>query len=154
MVPLNPLDEKTKKPFMLQTELVGTLGKTRHHGHLYGWPESKDPSTLFQHLEPKARLKRERDKFINYKFTTSNATPKGFVGFDIDILANLKTYQPQTIQVIPNLPIITACVQEVLRWRPLVPAGIPCVLIQDDVFEQYYFPKGTQFSIPHLRFMD
>jgi cytochrome P450 len=56
-----------------------------------------------------------------------------------------------TFDDIPRLPIITACVKEVLRWRPLVPAGIPRVLIQDDVFEQYYFPKGTQFSIPHLR---
>jgi cytochrome P450 len=24
----------------------------------------------------------------------------------------------------PHLPLVTACVKEVLRWRPLVPAGI------------------------------
>jgi cytochrome P450 len=25
----------------------------------------------------------------------------------------------------PHLPLVTACVKEILRWRPLVPAGIP-----------------------------
>ena len=24
----------------------------------------------------------------------------------------------------PHLPLVTACVKEILRWRPLVPAGI------------------------------
>ena len=46
-----------------------------------------------------------------------------------------------------QLPLVTACVKEVLRWMPLVAAGVVRVLIQDDQFEDYYFPKGTRFSI-------
>jgi cytochrome P450 len=46
-----------------------------------------------------------------------------------------------------KLPLVTACVKEVLRWYPLVAAGVVRVLIQDDQFEEYYFPKGTRFSI-------
>jgi cytochrome P450 len=46
-----------------------------------------------------------------------------------------------------QLPLVTACVKEVLRWMPLVAAGVVRVLIQDDQFEDYYFPKGTRFSM-------
>ena len=56
-----------------------------------------------------------------------------------------------------HLPLVTACVKEVMRWRPLNSAGtlllyrvltigVVRVLIQDDQFEDYYFPKGTRFS--------
>ncbi|RAO70690.1 uncharacterized protein BHQ10_006702 [Talaromyces amestolkiae] len=36
-------------------------------------------------------------------------------------------------------------VDRILRWRPVAAGGIPHVLIQDDEYEGYHFPKGTTF---------
>lgn len=46
----------------------------------------------------------------------------------------------------PNLKYITAVVKEGFRWRPLAPIGMPHMLIQDDEYEGYRFPKGTIFT--------
>ncbi|GJJ05851.1 hypothetical protein Clacol_000038 [Clathrus columnatus] len=43
----------------------------------------------------------------------------------------------------PNLPYINALCNEVLRWHPVVPFGLPHVLKQDDVIDGYFVPKGT-----------
>lgn len=32
-----------------------------------------------------------------------------------------------------------------LRWRPIVPGGVPHYLTEDDVYGEYTFPKGTMF---------
>lgn len=42
-----------------------------------------------------------------------------------------------------DLPYITAVVQEVLRWRPIIPGGIPHSNLQEDVFLGYRIPKGS-----------
>ncbi|KAI1790771.1 cytochrome P450 [Ganoderma leucocontextum] len=42
-----------------------------------------------------------------------------------------------------NLPYIEAIFQEVLRWRPVVPLGIPHSTMQDDTFNGMFIPKGT-----------
>ena len=64
---------------------------------------------------------------------------------------------------VPNLPVCRAVIKEVLRWRPvtvvssslaghLVTLGLPAKLeipgvlhqlIVDDVYNGYFFPKGT-----------
>ena len=57
-----------------------------------------------------------------------------------------------------ELPLVTACIKETLRWKPFVESGrlfaklgltigVVRVLIKDDHFENYYFPAGTRFSI-------
>jgi hypothetical protein len=51
-----------------------------------------------------------------------------------------------TLEDEERLPLVTACVKETIRWMPLVASGVVRVLIQDDHFENYYFPKGTRFS--------
>ncbi|KAG9125485.1 hypothetical protein FRC07_007416 [Ceratobasidium sp. 392] len=43
----------------------------------------------------------------------------------------------------PNLPYICNLVQEVLRWRPVVPMGVPHASSQDDTFNNYLIPKGS-----------
>ncbi|KZV75110.1 cytochrome P450 [Peniophora sp. CONT] len=43
----------------------------------------------------------------------------------------------------PNLPYVGALVQEIIRWAPVVPMGIPHKLIQDDVFGEYRLPQGS-----------
>jgi cytochrome P450 len=45
-----------------------------------------------------------------------------------------------------RLPYITAAAKEALRWRPFVQTGVPHLLTQDDEYEGYRFPAGTQFT--------
>jgi cytochrome P450 len=44
-----------------------------------------------------------------------------------------------------RLPYITAAAKECLRWRPFIQTGVPHMLVQDDEYEGYKFPAGTQF---------
>ncbi|KAL3494856.1 cytochrome P450 [Aspergillus germanicus] len=44
---------------------------------------------------------------------------------------------------IPNLPVCRAVIKEVLRWRPVTAGGVPHQLVVDDVYNGYFFPKGT-----------
>jgi cytochrome P450 len=46
----------------------------------------------------------------------------------------------------PQLTYITATVKEAFRWRPFAEIGLPHMLIQDDEYEGYKFPKGTLFT--------
>ncbi|KAF5346718.1 hypothetical protein D9756_010420 [Leucocoprinus leucothites] len=43
----------------------------------------------------------------------------------------------------PSMPYLTAVLKEVLRWRPVVPAGMPHCTTADDVYRGYFIPKGT-----------
>jgi cytochrome P450 len=43
----------------------------------------------------------------------------------------------------PRLPYLHAVLKEVLRWRPLVPTGIPHMTSEEDVYKGYYVPKGA-----------
>jgi cytochrome P450 len=45
-----------------------------------------------------------------------------------------------------RLPYITAVMKETLRWRPFLQSGVPHTLTQDDEYEGYKFPAGTEFS--------
>ncbi len=45
-----------------------------------------------------------------------------------------------------RLPYITAAAKEALRWRPFIQTGVPHLLTQDDEYEGYRFPAGTQFT--------
>ncbi|KAF5601062.1 oxidoreductase [Fusarium pseudocircinatum] len=42
-----------------------------------------------------------------------------------------------------SLPYVNAVVQEVLRWNPVVPMGLPHTSTVDDVFEGYVIPKDA-----------
>ncbi|KAJ7638494.1 cytochrome P450 [Roridomyces roridus] len=42
-----------------------------------------------------------------------------------------------------DLPYIDAIVKEVLRWHSLIPTGIAHRVMQDDVYEGHFIPKGT-----------
>ncbi|KAI0971237.1 cytochrome P450 [Xylaria arbuscula] len=42
-----------------------------------------------------------------------------------------------------KLPMLRACVKEVIRWRPPVPTGIPHAIEQDDVYNGYFIPAGA-----------
>ncbi|KIJ23526.1 hypothetical protein M422DRAFT_275879 [Sphaerobolus stellatus SS14] len=42
-----------------------------------------------------------------------------------------------------SLPYTNAIVKETLRWQPLLPLGIPHRLMEDDIYGEYFIPKGT-----------
>jgi cytochrome P450 len=44
---------------------------------------------------------------------------------------------------IERLPYIQAIVKEVHRWRPVIPAGVPHAVTEDDEYMGYRIPKGT-----------
>ncbi|KAH7109741.1 cytochrome P450, partial [Dactylonectria estremocensis] len=48
-----------------------------------------------------------------------------------------------TFEDMPNLPTVRAIIKETLRWRPVVPGGIPHQLSQDDEYQGYHIPKGS-----------
>ncbi|KAJ9602887.1 hypothetical protein H2200_012667 [Cladophialophora chaetospira] len=42
-----------------------------------------------------------------------------------------------------RLPTVRAAIKETLRWRPVVPAGIPHLSTAEDNYKGYYIPKGA-----------
>ncbi|KAG8792125.1 hypothetical protein FRC12_007125 [Ceratobasidium sp. 428] len=48
-----------------------------------------------------------------------------------------------------QLPYMHQLIQELLRWRPIVPAGLAHVCYQDDVYKGYRIPKGAIMAINH-----
>ncbi|KAF9523255.1 putative monooxygenase [Crepidotus variabilis] len=43
----------------------------------------------------------------------------------------------------PDLPYVRSVIAETFRWAPPVPLCVPHVLNQDDIYNDYYLPKGT-----------
>jgi cytochrome P450 len=53
----------------------------------------------------------------------------------------LPTYEDRA-----SLPYIDALFREVMRWRPVLPLGIPHAATKDDIYEGYFIPKGQNIS--------
>jgi len=43
-----------------------------------------------------------------------------------------------------SLPYIAAIIKEVMRWGPVAPLGLPHRVMEDDIYENYFIPKGTR----------
>ena len=43
----------------------------------------------------------------------------------------------------PSLPYLRAIVKELLRWRVVVPLGVPHRSLEDDEYRGYVIPKGS-----------
>ncbi|KAL4252099.1 cytochrome P450 family protein [Abortiporus biennis] len=50
------------------------------------------------------------------------------------------------------LPYLSALVNEVFRWKPVAPLGLPHSAMQDDIYNNMFIPKGATI-IPNLRYM-
>jgi cytochrome P450 len=46
-----------------------------------------------------------------------------------------------------SLPYVTAILREVVRWKPMVPLGLPHASKDDDIYQGYYIPKGESFRV-------
>lgn len=42
-----------------------------------------------------------------------------------------------------KLPYVNAFCSEVMRWRPPLPLGVPHAALEDDVYGDYFIPKGA-----------
>ncbi|KAF8588182.1 cytochrome P450 [Ramaria rubella] len=42
-----------------------------------------------------------------------------------------------------NLPYVNALCEEIQRWRPVTPFAVPHRLMDDDIYGDYFIPKGT-----------
>lgn len=51
-----------------------------------------------------------------------------------------------------SLPYMEAFTKEILRWNVVAPLAVPHRVIEDDVYEGYYIPKGS-LVIPNIWFM-
>jgi len=56
---------------------------------------------------------------------------------------NVGRLRPPTFADKQNLPFIASLVKEILRWRPVLPLGVPHVLTQDDMWRNHRIPEGT-----------
>ncbi|KAJ3562900.1 hypothetical protein NP233_g9289 [Leucocoprinus birnbaumii] len=43
----------------------------------------------------------------------------------------------------PSLPYLNAVLKETLRWRPIAPLGLPHMTSEDDLYRDYFIPKGA-----------
>jgi cytochrome P450 len=48
---------------------------------------------------------------------------------------------------IGNLPYIRACMLELLRWRPIIPLGVPHNTIAEDTYGDYTIPTNTDIIV-------
>jgi cytochrome P450 len=48
---------------------------------------------------------------------------------------------------IENLPYVEACMLELLRWRPIIPLGVPHNTIADDTYGDFTVPKNTTIIV-------
>lgn len=42
----------------------------------------------------------------------------------------------------PSLPYLEAVYREVMRWKPVLPLGVPHATTDADIFEGYFIPQG------------
>ncbi|KAI9662518.1 MAG: hypothetical protein M1821_008685 [Bathelium mastoideum] len=49
-----------------------------------------------------------------------------------------------------SLPKLRAFIKECFRWRPPIPLGVPRLCTEDDVYNGYFIPKGTNCHVLEL----
>lgn len=52
-----------------------------------------------------------------------------------------------------SLPYVEALYREVLRWMPAIPFGVAHATTDEDIYDEYYIPKGPSFSADLTAFL-
>jgi len=60
---------------------------------------------------------------------------------DVD---NIAPNRLPTLDDYDSLPYIRAMIKEIIRWAPVAPLGLNHAVLEDDVYENYFIPKGTK----------
>jgi len=60
---------------------------------------------------------------------------------DVD---NIAPNRLPTLDDYDSLPYIRAMIKEIIRWAPVAPLGLSHAVLEDDVYENYFIPKGTK----------
>jgi len=60
---------------------------------------------------------------------------------DVD---NVAPNRLPTLDDYDSLPYIRAMIKEIIRWAPVAPLGLNHAVLEDDVYENYFIPKGTR----------
>ncbi|KAA1476662.1 cytochrome P450 [Dentipellis sp. KUC8613] len=48
-----------------------------------------------------------------------------------------------------SLPYVDAIHREVLRWHPVLPLSVARAALEDDIYNGYFIPKGTELFLPY-----
>jgi len=63
---------------------------------------------------------------------------------DVD---NVAPNRLPTLDDYDSLPYIRAMIKEIIRWAPVAPLGLNHAVLEDDVYENYFIPKGTRIIV-------
>ncbi|KAI8931189.1 hypothetical protein NX059_011539 [Plenodomus lindquistii] len=96
--------------------------------------------------------------FLEAGSDTTSSTLYGFIQAMLLYPAAQRTAQAEldalcgpsrmpSIEDLPNLPYIRACVKETLRWMPAVPLAIPHALTESTEYMGYQLPRGASLLL-------
>ncbi|OKL55442.1 hypothetical protein UA08_09304 [Talaromyces atroroseus] len=54
-----------------------------------------------------------------------------------------------SVDDLPQMPYVSAFINEVLRWRPITPGGVVHASSEDDIFMGYKIPRGSVLMFNH-----
>ena len=80
---------------------------------------------------------------LNYFLCAMVHHPECQVRAQKEIDEKLGGRQP-TLDDMPELPYLRACIKEAMRWKPNVPTGVAHEAEQDDYYNGYFIEKGTR----------
>ncbi|EIW83950.1 cytochrome P450 [Coniophora puteana RWD-64-598 SS2] len=60
-----------------------------------------------------------------------------------EIAATIGSVRLPALEDRPALPYIDAVIREVMRWQPVVPLAVPHATVENDVYDNYFIPKGS-----------
>jgi cytochrome P450 len=148
---LAPWKQTAEKIRERELDFFGTLHDAALNNQAWNW--TKEVSTM---KESRQLTPLELSYVIGNTYEAGSDTTS--IALEVFVLAavlhpeKMRTAQAEIDRVVgrerlPNfddkLPYVDAIIQEVHRWRPVIPGGVPHAVIQDDEFMGYHIPKNA-----------
>ena len=76
-------------------------------------------------------------------FLAMAANPHVLAKAQVELDAVVGPHRLPEFEDMKSLPYICAIVKELLRWRVVVPLGVPHRSLEDDEYRGYFIPKGS-----------